>query len=440
MEPDLSIVIPTLNEAKNIRSALQRAVEGAGPLSVELIVVDGGSTDATVRIAGESAEVLHGPTGRARQLNMGLERSNASAVLFCHGDTELPHGYAETVLESLKNPAVVGGAFRPRYFPPRPILHLLELLLRVGSPYLMFGDQAIYARRSALDTIGGVPELPLMEDVALVMALRRHGRLVRLPLAVHTSSRRLLEGSVLRQLLLDARLLFSYHLLHADPGELADLYHSTDRDHPLRAEFSGQVLAVLAKAPIPGHAKTRLGQAIGMEAAASVYERVLRRQLSTLAMGLPRTEKRLYVASQRDRPWFEEYGRTWQLSEQASGDLGDRIARAFQQCFEGGAKQVVVVGADSPDLTTGLIQEAFSTLAENDLVLGPTTDGGYYLIGQRAPGAPLFERIPWSTPQVLARTRRRAERLGLTCRLLPPLIDIDTVEDWRAYQDRAPGS
>lgn len=116
------------------------------------------------------------------------------------------------------------------------------------------------------------------------------------------------------------------------------------------------------------------------------------------------------------------------LLPQGPGDLGERLARVFEQLC-GGGRPVLAVGSDCPGLTVARILSAAAALGRVDLVLGPALDGGYYLIGLRRPRPELFRDVPWSTPQVLEVTRSRAEAAGLTVELLDPARDLDTPED-----------
>lgn len=230
-EPALSVIIPARNEAERILPVLQHIHRHADPVPIEVIVVDGTSRDNTRQLASPLAQVLISKPGRARQLNRGARAARAEVLLFCHADSLLPAEYALRILLALRDPGAVGGAFRPRYPLSHPALRMAELVLRPASSFLMFGDQALFARRSALETIGFYPDLPLFEDVGLARQLARLGRLVRLPVPVVTSARRFLERGVLRQLLLDTALLLSYHL-GAPVSRLAPLYFNTARDRP----------------------------------------------------------------------------------------------------------------------------------------------------------------------------------------------------------------
>lgn len=196
------------------------------------------------------------------------------------------------------------------------------------------------------------------------------------------------------------------------------------------------VLALFAKAPIPGHAKTRLGRQIGMQPAADLYRSLLNRQLRRAGRALPGWRHIVYAADARGRGWFEQHAGEWELRQQAAGDLGQRMQGAFEDAFADGAERMIIIGADIPDLTPAHLAQAAAALAHHDLVLGPSPDGGYYLIGQRAPGAALFHDMSWSSAQVLPRTLARAHRFALSTHLLAELHDIDTLEDWRRYSGR----
>lgn len=209
--------------------ALQRIHRHAGAVPIEVIVVDGSSQDQTRQLAAPLALVLTSEPGRARQLNHGSRAATAGVLLYCHADTLLPPEYALRILLALRDPLVVGGAFQPRYPIRHPAMRLAELALQPPSSFLMFGDQALFARRAALESVGFYPETPLFEDVSLARQLSRLGRLVRIRAPVVTSARRFVERGVLRQLLLDVALLAGYHL-GLPAARLAPLYFNTSRD------------------------------------------------------------------------------------------------------------------------------------------------------------------------------------------------------------------
>jgi rSAM/selenodomain-associated transferase 2 len=216
----IAVVIPTLDEAERVGAAI------ASARGCDVIVVDGGSRDGTVeRARAAGARVLARPAGRARQLDAGWRAAHGDVVLFLHADTRLPDGWDAAVRRALEDPRVAGGAFTLRFEPPTRALRLVEWGARwrarlLGIPY---GDQALFARRDALEAAGGVPDVPICEDLDLVRALRRRGRLVQLPLPATTSARRYLRRGVLRTWWRNALTLAAWRL-GVDRARLAAWY------------------------------------------------------------------------------------------------------------------------------------------------------------------------------------------------------------------------
>ena len=199
------------------------------------------------------------------------------------------------------------------------------------------------------------------------------------------------------------------------------------------AELDGCSLGVFAKTPVPGRVKTRLARDIGPAAAAAVYRR-LGRQVVTAAVGSGyRTIVWFTPPAGRDavRAWLDGLGAA-AFCPQAGGNLGTRLVHAFGRAFAAGDDAVVIIGTDAPGVNRRIVAAAFRVLRVHDLVLGPSLDGGYYLIGLSAPQPGLFRAIPWSTKDVLRATEARARALGLTLRLLTPLRDVDSAQDARA--------
>ena len=192
-----------------------------------------------------------------------------------------------------------------------------------------------------------------------------------------------------------------------------------------------QKLIVFVRAPRLGEVKTRLAHAIGREAALSAY-RVLVGQLLENLGRLQNVELRLTPDAGRAElpPWLRP---GWALMPQGEGDLGVRLGRAFQESFAEGSQGVVIIGSDCPAVSVADIESAWRSLLTNDVVLGPASDGGYWLIGLRGPQPCLFENVPWSTASVLETTLARVRNAGLTFHCLRELTDIDTAEDWKEF-------
>jgi rSAM/selenodomain-associated transferase 2 len=193
--------VPTLNEADVVEQTLRRARHP----EAELLVVDGGSTDATVAIARAHAEVLEAPErGRAAQMNVGAAAAEGSVLLFLHADTLLPDGYAEEIRVALQNAGTVGGRFDVRLDAPGVLYAVIGTMISIRSRLsrLSTGDQGIFVRRTVFETIGGFPPVPLMEDVAFSRALRRAGRIACVRARATTSARRWQRHGVLRTIAL----------------------------------------------------------------------------------------------------------------------------------------------------------------------------------------------------------------------------------------------
>ncbi len=194
-------------------------------------------------------------------------------------------------------------------------------------------------------------------------------------------------------------------------------------------------LIVYAKRPLAGYAKTRLGATIGAEEAAGVYARLLYAYLlNLLRAGFKETRIELSVASPADAPFFAKAFPELTVRPQVTGDLGQRMAASFKHAFEAGAENVVLTGSDIPGLDAQLVRAAFEALVDSPSVVGPASDGGYYLIGMRAPGANLFHGIKWSSGRVLAQTEQAARAQGLALTRLPERSDLDTADDYRRWQ------
>ena len=192
-------------------------------------------------------------------------------------------------------------------------------------------------------------------------------------------------------------------------------------------------LLLFGRYPVPGRTKTRLIPLLGALGAAELQRELTEQALSKLSgAGLAPVDF-VYSGGTAEQVNLWMANRRVSLSPQSEGDLGDRMQCALEAALARGARQAILVGTDVPEMNAEHIARAFDALADTDLVLGPSNDGGYWLIGCRRPVA-LFDGIDWGSEQVLAQTMASAERLGLSVALLPPLNDVDTPEDLRAWQ------
>lgn len=224
MTPVLSIVMPALNEASGIETTLQ-ALQPFRSRGVEVVLVDGGSSDRTAELAMPWVDaVTVSPRGRALQMNAGAAQARADVLLFLHADTRLPPLADASVLQALAGGACWGRfdvsiEGRPRML--RLVAALMNLRSRLSG--VATGDQAIFVTRTAFNRVGGFPAQPLMEDVELSCRLKRLGRPACLRARVHTSGRRWEQRGVWRTVVLMWRLRWRYWR-GASPAQLAEAY------------------------------------------------------------------------------------------------------------------------------------------------------------------------------------------------------------------------
>ncbi|MEX2526372.1 MAG: TIGR04283 family arsenosugar biosynthesis glycosyltransferase [Gemmatimonadota bacterium] len=437
----LAVVIPTLNEAEHLPLLLRdlRLLD----LPHHVVVCDGGSTDSTPQLArSEGALVVGSAPGRGHQLNRGAWGSAAPWLLFLHADCRLPplarDAIRRQLLASPDPPTDTAFHFRFQMNERRISFRLLELgqRLREVATGLVYGDQGLLVGRELFMRCGGFPPFPVMEDVEFIRRIRGAGARIRaLPAALPTSGRRYAHEGVVRGGLRNGWLLARY-LSGASPQDLAEQYAYPSPRKPKAETTSGKHGRILlfTKAPRPGSVKTRLAREMGDEAACAIYRQMGADTVTALA-GLPYPLEVRYTpddsqAEQEVRRWLEPQGAT-HFVPQGPGDLGARMAAAISQGV-GDGRRVCVVGADLPQMNPQLIVEAYSAMDNGaDLVLGPALDGGYYLLATGALHPQLFHGMEWSQARVLQETLARAHNLDLSVYLLPPLRDVDTLEDLR---------
>jgi rSAM/selenodomain-associated transferase 1 len=195
-------------------------------------------------------------------------------------------------------------------------------------------------------------------------------------------------------------------------------------------------LILFTRYPEPGKAKTRLIPALGAEAAAEIHRQMTEHtlaQVKPLQQSRPLTVECWFAGGNctQMQSWL---GSDLNYQPQPNGDLGDRMAQAFQAAFDSGVKAAIIIGTDCPELTTTPLLEAFQALQQTDLVLGPAADGGYYLIGLRRLVPDLFKTIAWSTDRVFQQTVDIASNLNLSLTTLPTLTDVDRPDDLPAWE------
>lgn len=197
-------------------------------------------------------------------------------------------------------------------------------------------------------------------------------------------------------------------------------------------------LIIFAKAPVPGHVKTRLESHLSKEECASLHESFI---TDTVRLSMEVAGADIFLACHPDagHPFFQDISADYgvRLTVQKGDDLGERMDNAIKDLLAMGYKKVVIIGSDSPDLPPEYVKVGFERLDSSDMVLGPSMDGGYYLIGGRK-GLPVFSGIPWSSSEVFEMTLERAGKNGITFSVLKEWYDIDTWEDLQRFRNSIP--
>jgi rSAM/selenodomain-associated transferase 2/rSAM/selenodomain-associated transferase 1 len=462
---NLRIVMPVLNEGDTLQASL-RALQPLRQRGAELVVVDGGSTDSTWALARALADVvLLAPRGRAAQMNAGAsywysnlhsthgghpsgrppaaDGGTPDVLLFLHSDTQLPPE-ADRLMARAVKAGCSWGRFDVRIDGPQRVLRVVERLMNLRSRLtgIATGDQAMFVRRDVFERVGGFTELPLMEDIELSKRLRKLGPPACIKVPVATSARRWQLHGVWPSIVLMWRLRLAY-FLGASPHALALRYGYAPRPEPVAA-----AVAILAKAPMAGLAKTRLIPVLGAPGAARAQRRFTLNTLQ-VAHGAAQRSATLWCAPDATHRFFGALHRVTGIAciNQPPGDIGARMLHAFEQHFTGKpasepprlsprnpALPLLLVGTDCPVLAPGHLQQAAQALKQHDVVLIPAEDGGYVLIGMRVLVPQAFEGIAWSTPHVMAQTRDQLRRAGVSWLELPKLWDVDEPADWQRLQ------
>lgn len=192
-----------------------------------------------------------------------------------------------------------------------------------------------------------------------------------------------------------------------------------------------KALIIFVRKPELGKVKTRLAATMGEEKALAVYRKLLE-HTHYISEGVKAERFVLYCDEIEENDLWSDGNFIKRL--QSPGDLGEKMHNAFAGLFDEGYNDVAIIGSDCYELTTAIIEDAFKMLQQNDLVIGPANDGGYYLLGMKKLCMELFSNIEWSTEKVLTQSLAASTSAGLSYSLLPQLTDIDTEADLNSMQ------
>ncbi len=436
MVPRLSIVIPVYREPLALPRCLARLAACAQIGSCEVIVSEADEGASIVPAGILPVRTVRSQAGRGRQLDAGARAARSDVLVFLHVDTSPPGGFVRLVLEATgrasgdapgrrRRPADAG-AFDLHIDTSHPVIRAVSMmgLLRSRMTALPYGDQIQFATREAYEAVGGYPHVPIMEDVALMDRLARAGRrIVLLRPPARTSARRWETEGPVRTTLRNWRIMLAYRS-GVSPQTLRARYRAQSDIEP-----DADGLVAFHRALRPGRVKTRLAASVGEDIALQLY----RAMLDDLAL-----ETRGAVAAMRSvrTLWFIDdpaagYDAAGGSYPQIGHDLWQRMHDAMRRAFAAGARRVVLVGSDIPALDRAVLRRAFEALRTHEVVVGPSEDGGFYLVGCVA-GAfdeALFAGASRDAERSGSAILRWAERAGHRVATLPRARDVDTATD-----------
>jgi rSAM/selenodomain-associated transferase 1 len=210
-------------------------------------------------------------------------------------------------------------------------------------------------------------------------------------------------------------------------------YHHRKKENLKIKSTPNHILLVFVKHPEPGKVKTRLAEDLGAEKAAQIYSHMAKTIINNVSKSTEYKTLVFFDPPERKKDIEKWLSKNYELFPQEGKSLGERMETAFRKAFSLGAEKTVIIGTDCVEISKGIISQAFDSLDEMDVVLGPAEDGGYYLLGMKKLIPEIFDDIGWSTSHVLDQTIDKIKKKGRKFGLLEILRDIDTITDF--YDD-----
>jgi len=396
---------------------------------LELIVCDGGSSDLThpyirqLQTGYSSIKWLSCDLGRAKQMNAGAKIAKYDCLLFLHADTQLPNQWPDLIKGK------TWGRFDVRLSGRHFMLRVVEKMMNWRScvTQVATGDQAIFVQKKVFQSIGGFPDIAIMEDIAVSKILRQHYPIYCVKTPLQTSSRRWDNKGVFKTIVLMWRLRWAY-FLGVSPSRLAKQYYPKYGLHRLDA-----VVQIFSKQPILGYVKTRLIPHVGEQLATDIHRFLLTHTLTVVKQS--NTAHELWVAQEkRHQLDTKDEFFCHPTHAQQGADLGERMAYALKQGLSV-YKKVVLIGSDCLDLTAEHLNRSIKALDDYDVVLTPVEDGGFISIACGVFDARIFDDVAWGTDTALADVLNNIKSLTMTYLLLKPVRDIDTFDDVSNYPE-----
>lgn len=416
----ISILIPVLNDVRGLKQTLASLVtEKDGH---EVLVMDGGSIDGSVELARTTpwVRVVKCEGGKGARLNAGTAVAKGDVLLFLYPGTSLERGWSRGIEEAAKSDGFGLGCFRMQVDSSNPLYRLIEGVawFRTKALQLPRGGQAMFVRASAVQKGRAFLDLPAFEDFDLARRARKQGRLIQLKGCAVNSVHRWARRGPLHKVGSDW-ISFWKLLGGAQPSELARF---GDEPH--------EALVMFVKNPMPGEANSWLNDIVGGERAARMYRRSVEEILVTAQRAHVEAKAYVFYRPKNGREDMQRWlGGRAMLVAQKGRSNADRRANALDALFDRAVEKAVLLGTHCPAMTDRHITEAVTALHGVDVVLGPTDDGGCYLVGVDRKQRDLLVGLEWEPDGLFA------EITGILDREHIPYVTLDTLKDFDSIAD-----
>lgn len=416
-----SVIIPTLNEKYFIEKSINVIINKRN--DVEIIVADGGSSDGTVEVAAaKGARVINTKKGRGIQLNAGASIAKGDILFFLHADTLVPENTFDLFDEFFSNENNNVCRFELGFDINNHLLKVYTFFSKFDTIFTRFGDSGIIVRKNFYKSLGGFKNYFVFEDVDFLQRASRKTKIKLLEAKVKSSARKFVRNGMIKNQIHSFVLIIKY-LFGTNTFKLWNEYFGMSKKNKMPS------LIIFARYPSKGKVKTRLAKDTSEDFALKFYGDCAGKILNQIKM-LNHFNRYLFFTEAAEKEKVMNWaGSKFLYALQEGKNLGERMLNALELVFSHYAEKVIIVGTDVPDLDADSIKEAERKLDEADLVIGPSNDGGYYLLGMKKVYKDLFQEIEWSSGSVFNSTMKKAEELNLKTIRLEMLRDIDTKND-----------
>ena len=421
MSNKYSVIIPTFNEKYFISRNIERIKLLF--LDAEIIVSDGGSFDGTIEVCKQyGVKIVKSGLGRGQQLNAGASIASGDILIFLHADTFLPGNAAKILFNAFSDEKVKVARFKVSFDFNNKLLDFYSKFSKFNTRFTRFGDSAIIVRKDFFKNLNGFSNRETFEDVDFFKRTSKLTKIFLIDAYVSSSARRFIKVGVFKQQLLNI-LLFIGYIFRVNSKTLSRLYNKSNKVKVKKA------LILFLRYPKAGTVKTRLAETTSSDFAVNFY-RSCAEKIVGIAKSIEGINRFAFYSNNNEKQVISDWlGNKLFFSVQEGDDLGSRMKNAFEKVFSSGSEKVIIVGTDIPDLSKKIIEQAFNSIEENDVVIGPSKDGGYYLLGMKKMVYDLFGGIEFSNDKVYSKTIKKLNNLNLRYDSLPLLQDIDTEED-----------